>query len=99
MIQTNELKVLLVVPEIRLDSGPQYFPFWAGILAAIAQQKNADVGILDLNALRMKFDGKKVPIKYMGIRRILTIIVTQKFFPLLHTSSDNLIFRLPKRDV
>jgi len=56
------LKVLLVVPEIRLDSGPQYFPFWAGILAAIAQQKNADVGILDLNALRMKFDGKKVPI-------------------------------------
>ena len=57
------MKVLFVVPEIRMDSGPQYFPFWAGILASIVQQKNGDVGILDLNALRMKFDGKKVPIE------------------------------------
>jgi len=57
------LKVLFVVPEIRLDSGPQYFPFWAGILASIVQQKNGQVGILDLNALRMKFGGKQVPIE------------------------------------
>jgi radical SAM superfamily enzyme YgiQ (UPF0313 family) len=57
------LKVLFVVPEIRLDSGPQYFPFWAGILASIVQQKKGDVAILDLNALRMKFDGKQVPIE------------------------------------
>ena len=57
------MKVLFIVPEIRMDSGPQYFPFWAGILASIVQQKNGDVGILDLNALRMKFDGKKVPIE------------------------------------
>ena len=62
LVPQNGLKVLLIVPEIRLDSGPQYFPFWAGILASIVQQKNGDVGILDLNALRMKFDGKKVPI-------------------------------------
>ena len=57
------MKVLFVVPEIRLDSGPQYFPFWAGILASIVQQKNGQVGILDLNALRMKFGGKQVPIE------------------------------------
>jgi radical SAM superfamily enzyme YgiQ (UPF0313 family) len=57
------LKVLFVVPEIRLDSGPQYFPFWAGILASIVKSKNGQVGILDLNALRMKFDGKQVPTK------------------------------------
>lgn len=57
------MKVLFIVPEIRLDSGPQYFPFWAGILASIVQKKNGQVGILDLNALRMKFDGKQVPTK------------------------------------
>lgn len=59
------MKVLFIVPEIRLDSGPQYFPFWAGILASIVQQKGGQVGILDLNALRMKFGGKQVPIKVL----------------------------------
>ena len=57
------MKVLFVVPEIRLDSGPANFPFWAGILASIVKSKNGQVGILDLNALRMKFDGKQVPTK------------------------------------
>jgi len=49
------------VPEIRLDSSPNHFPFWAGILAAIVEQKGGQVGILDLNALRVKYDGKQVP--------------------------------------
>lgn len=57
------MKTLFVVPEIRLDSAPQYFPFWAGILASIVERKKGSVGILDLNALRMKFDEKQVPTK------------------------------------
>ena len=61
LVQKNNLKVLLIVPEIRLDSGPQYFPFWAGILAAIVEKKGGEVGILDLNALRVKYDGTQVP--------------------------------------
>ena len=57
----NKLKVLLIVPEIRLDTAPNHFPFWAGILAAIIQKKGGDVGILDLNALRENYGGKLVP--------------------------------------
>jgi len=58
------LKVLFVVPEIRLDSAPTIFPFWAGILASIVKNKKGDVGILDLNAIRMKYDGANfVPTK------------------------------------
>ena len=53
------MKVLFVVPEIRIDSGPMHFPFWAGILAAIVEKKGGNVGILDLNSLRMNFDGKE----------------------------------------
>ena len=55
------MKVLFIVPEIRLDSSPNHFPFWAGILAAIVEQKGGQVAILDLNALRVKYDGKQVP--------------------------------------
>lgn len=55
------LKVLFIVPEVRLDSSPNHFPFWAGILAAIVEQKGGQVGILDLNALRMKYGGSLVP--------------------------------------
>lgn len=58
------MKVLFVVPEIRLDSAPTIFPFWAGILASIVKNKKGDVGILDLNAIRMKYDGANfVPTK------------------------------------
>ena len=55
------MKVLFIVPEIRLDSAPNHFPFWAGILAAIVEKKGGQVGILDLNALRVKYGGKQVP--------------------------------------
>jgi len=55
------LKVLLIVPEIRLDTAPNHFPFWAGILAAIIEQKGGQVGILDLNALRANYDNIQVP--------------------------------------
>ena len=48
------LNVLFIVPEIRIDGKPWHFPFWAGILAAIGEQKGGNVGILDLNALRMQ---------------------------------------------
>ena len=54
------MKVLFVVPEIRVDSVPYHFPFWAGILAAIVEKKGGDVGILDLNAVRMDFDNNKI---------------------------------------
>jgi len=57
------MKTLFVVPEIRLDDTPQNVPFWAGILATIIEQKNGQVGILDLNALRMNHGGKLVPSK------------------------------------
>ena len=57
------MKVLLVVPEVRLNDKPYDIPFWAGILGAIAEQKGAQVGILDLNALRMNYDGQLVPTK------------------------------------
>ena len=40
---------------------PNNFPFWAAILASIIEQKNGQVGILDLNALRSNFGGKQVP--------------------------------------
>jgi translin len=33
------MKTLFVCPEIRLDSDPSTIPFWAGILAAIVEQK------------------------------------------------------------
>ena len=56
------MKVLLIVPEIRLDTAPNHFPFWAGILAAIVEQKGGQVGILDLNALRANYDNIQVPL-------------------------------------
>lgn len=55
------MKTLFVIPEIRLDGNPTNIPFWAGILASIIQQKNGDVAILDLNALRMNYGGRLVP--------------------------------------
>lgn len=55
------MRILLIVPEIRLDSHPTNIPFWAGILSAIAENKGHEVGILDLNALRMNFDKQFVP--------------------------------------
>ena len=55
------MKVLLVVPEIRLDDKPYEFPFWSGILASIVEKKGGDVAILDLNALRMNYDKQFVP--------------------------------------
>lgn len=55
------LRVLFIVPEIRLDSSPNHFPFWAGILAAIVEKKGGQVGILDLNALRVRYGGSIVP--------------------------------------
>jgi len=55
------MKVLFVVPEIRLDGYPTSFPFWAGILASIVMKKRGEVAILDLNALRMNFGGHQVP--------------------------------------
>ena len=60
------MKVLFVVPEIRLDMNPQHVPFWAGILGAIVEKKGGQVGILDLNALRMKYDGHSVPSKVIA---------------------------------
>ena len=57
----KNMKVLLIVPEIRLDSAPNHFPFWAGILAAIVEKKGGQVGILDLNALRANYDNIQVP--------------------------------------
>ncbi len=55
------MKVLFVIPEIRIDSTPNHFPFWAGILASIVEQKNGQVAILDLNALRINYGGNLVP--------------------------------------
>lgn len=55
------MKILFIVPEIRLDGYPQSFPFWAGILASIVINKHGEVAILDLNALRMNFGGRQVP--------------------------------------
>jgi radical SAM superfamily enzyme YgiQ (UPF0313 family) len=55
------VKVLFVVPEIRLDGEPYSIPLWAGVLASIVEKKGGQVGILDLNALRMNYDGKHVP--------------------------------------
>ncbi len=59
------MKVLFVVPEVRLDDTPFDFPFWAGILAAIVNQKKGQVAILDLNALRMNYGGGNVPDDYV----------------------------------
>ena len=55
------MKVLFVVPEIRLDGEPYSIPLWAGVLASIVERKGGQVGILDLNALRMNYNGKHVP--------------------------------------
>ncbi|HYL66126.1 MAG TPA: radical SAM protein [Nitrosopumilaceae archaeon] len=60
------MKVLFVIPEVRIDSGPNHFPFWAGILAAIVEKKGGQVAILDLNALRDNFGGKVVPNKIIA---------------------------------
>ncbi len=57
------LKVLFVVPEIRIDGKPLHFPFWAGILGAIVGKKGGSVGILDLNAIRMDFGVTTIPRK------------------------------------
>ena len=61
------LSLLIILPLAKLASEsninwrPTNFPFWASILASIIEQKNGQVGILDLNALRMNFGGKQVP--------------------------------------
>ena len=49
-----------------MDSTPTVWPFWAGIFAAIVEKKGGQVGILDLNALRMKYDGSQVPIQVIS---------------------------------
>src|SRR5438309_4091755 len=55
------MKVILVAPEIRIDSVPYHFTFWVGGLGAIAEKKGGQVGALDLNALRMDFRGNQIP--------------------------------------
>ncbi|MGI0061092.1 MAG: B12-binding domain-containing radical SAM protein [Nitrosotalea sp.] len=55
------MKVLFVIPEVRLDDKPNHFPFWAGILASIVEQKGGHVAILDLNALRDNYRSNMVP--------------------------------------
>ncbi len=55
------MKVLFVVPEIRLDRTPLHIPFWAGLFGAIVEQKGGQVGILDLNSLRMDFGISVLP--------------------------------------
>jgi len=55
------LKVLFIVPEIRIDGKPWHFPFWASILASIVEKKRGQVGILDLNALRMDYGVTLIP--------------------------------------
>jgi radical SAM superfamily enzyme YgiQ (UPF0313 family) len=55
------LKILFIIPEIRIDGKPWHFPFWAGILGAIVENKGGKVGLLDLNALRMNYDSKILP--------------------------------------
>ena len=67
------MKILLVVPEIRLDSKPNHFPFWASILAAIVEQKGGHVGILDLNALRVNYDNIQVPFNLSFLSIILSL--------------------------
>lgn len=58
------MKTLFIVPEVRLNEYPYDIPFWAGILAAIVEKKGGQVGILDLNALRMNYGlNKLVPDK------------------------------------
>lgn len=57
------MKVLFVVPEIRVDSKPWHIPLWAGILSNIVENKRGQVGILDLNALRMTYGKNVVPEK------------------------------------
>ena len=57
------MKVLLVVPEVRLNDKPTDIPFWAGILGAIVENKGGQVGVLDLNAIRMNYGGGLVPDK------------------------------------
>ena len=55
------MKVLFIIPEIRIDGNPGHFPFWAGILSAIIEKKGGSVGILDLNALRVDSGTNVVP--------------------------------------
>ena len=57
------MKILFVIPDIRVDSNPTHIPFWAVILASIVEQKVGQVGILDLNSLRTKYGGQQVPTK------------------------------------
>ena len=99
------MKVLFIVPEVRLDSGPNHFPFWAGILAAIVEKKGGQVGILDLNALRDNFGANVVPNKVIeeeiglekwdliGIGGLTTTYSRIKqLVPLIRKSSPNSIF-------
>ena len=69
------MKVLFVVPEVRLDDTPFDFPFWAGILAAIVNQKKGQVAILDLNALRMNYGGGNVPDDYVKKQIFIFFII------------------------
>ena len=55
------MRILFVIPEIRLNDKPYHFPFWAGILGSIIKNKGGQVAILDLNAMRMDYGGKLVP--------------------------------------
>ena len=57
------LKVIFIIPEIRLDEKPHHFPFWAGILGSIVEKKGGHVGILDLNAIRMDYGTATLPRK------------------------------------
>ena len=69
------MKVLLIVPEIRLDNVPYFWPFWAGIFASIVEQKNQQVAILDLNSLRTKFPNTNIIINHAHIILIGIILV------------------------
>lgn len=55
------MKVLFIVPEVRLDAKPWHIPLWAGILAAIAEKKGGQVGIFDLNAQKVNYSYNFVP--------------------------------------
>ena len=98
------MKILLIVPEVRMDEAPYTPALWSGILGAIAEKKGAEVGLLDLNALRMNYSGNLIPLEkieeeisteswdLVGIGGLTTTYSRMKeIIPLIHKNSPNSI--------
>lgn len=75
------MKVLLINAPIRLNAKPNCLPYGLAVIASILREKNHDVEILDINALRLSNDEviRELQHRQWDVAGVSGLITTYKF--------------------